>query len=273
MADIKDQVAAGILKARESLEQALSDLQRIPALDPSAVPFAAHALNNYLTVSEGTIALLRSALTAHPDPQVRAWLDALNHATTLMTHTVSRLTNAAVPRESSLRFEPVDLPALVQRVHRYYQRIADTKSLHLHYTCGADVPQVRTDRVATAAVLDNLLSNAVKYSAAGRRIWIEVEGDDSSASCSVRDEGPGLSPEEQARLFQRGVRLSPRPTGGEPSTGYGLAVARELIEQLGGTIGCVSTQGRGSCFSFRLPAYEGSGADPRQGRPVPASRR
>ena len=53
----------------------------------------------------------------------------------------------------------------------------------------------------------------------------------------VRDEGPGLSAEEQARLFQTGVRLSPQPTAGEPSSGYGLAVAKQLMDLLGGTIG------------------------------------
>ena len=55
--------------------------------------------------------------------------------------------------------------------------------------------------------------------------------------CTVQDEGPGLSVEEQHRLFQRGVRLSPVPTGGEPSSGYGLAVAKEIIEKLMGTSG------------------------------------
>jgi two-component system sensor histidine kinase/response regulator len=104
--------------------------------------------------------------------------------------------------------------------------------------------------------LDNLLSNAIKYSPPGKRIWIQVRQDRDSVVCSVQDEGPGLSQEEQARLFQRGVRLSPVPTAGEPSTGYGLAVAKELSERLHGEIWCVSTPGQGACFLVRLPAYQ-----------------
>ena len=73
--------------------------------------------------------------------------------------------------------------------------------------------------------------------------------------CSVRDEGPGLTQEDQAKLFQRGVRLSSVPTGGEASSGYGLAVAKELISKLAGDLWCESTLGAGACFSFRLPAY------------------
>jgi signal transduction histidine kinase len=87
-------------------------------------------------------------------------------------------------------------------------------------------------------------------------IHVRVRGEAGWGVCEVRDEGPGLSPADQARLFQRGVRLAPRPTGGEPSTGYGLAVAKELVEKLGGAIWCESVLGQGCCFSFRLPAYQ-----------------
>ena len=78
----------------------------------------------------------------------------------------------------------------------------------------------------------------------------------------VRDEGPGLSQEDQAKLFQRGARLTPRPTGDESCTGYGLAVAKELIGNLGGKIWCESVLGQGACFSFRLPAYQERVPDP-----------
>ena len=71
--------------------------------------------------------------------------------------------------------------------------------------------------------------------------------------CHVQDEGPGLSAEDQAQLFRRGVRLTPRPTGGEASSGFGLAIAKDLIEQLGGRIWCESTLAHGARFSFSLP--------------------
>ena len=270
MADSKEQVADAIVSARDSLEQALSALERLHMLDPSAVAFSAHALNNYLTITGGTIELLQESLIAHPDPQIHTWLEGLQHATNLMTHTVSRLMSSTMTQDIQLRFEQTDgLPVLVQRVCLYYQRVADHKDIHILYNSIGEVPSVWTDRVAVAAVLDNLLSNAIKYSPPGKRIWIQVRRDRESVVCSVQDEGPGLSQEEQARLFQRGVRLSPVPTGGEPSTGYGLAVAKELIERLHGAIWCVSTPGQGACFLFRLPAYQAVEPEPRPSVPEP----
>jgi signal transduction histidine kinase len=161
-----------------------------------------------------------------------------------------------------LRFEETNLPVLVNRVCRWYQHIADKKNIQLRYDTVGEIPEVGTDRVAVAAVLDNLLSNAIKYSPRGKPIRVQVQSTGDGVVCSVQDEGPGLSEEEQRRLFQRGVRLSPIPTGGEPSTGYGLAVAKELIQRLHGEIWCTSTQGRGACFSFRLPVSHASGPEP-----------
>jgi signal transduction histidine kinase len=71
-----------------------------------------------------------------------------------------------------------------------------------------------------------------------------------------------MDEKDQARLFQKGARLTPRPTGGESSTGYGLAVARELMEKLGGDIWCESTLGQGSTFSIRLPVHQESMPNP-----------
>jgi signal transduction histidine kinase len=155
-----------------------------------------------------------------------------------------------------LRFEKVELPLLVQRACAHFQRVADRKKIRIIVEPDAGVPPVRADRVVVAAVLDNLVSNAIKYSPPGKQIRVRVRGEAGWGVCEVRDEGPGLSPADQARLFQRGVRLTPTPTGGEPSTGYGLAVAKELVGTLGGAIWCESVLGYGCCFSFRLPAYQ-----------------
>jgi len=256
MQETKDQIVSGILRARSELEQVLYELDKLPAVSESAVHFAAHALNNYLTVTSGTVELLLLMLAKHPDEQIRIGLEALKQATNLMAHTVSQMVNAETGRDPKLRFEKVELPIMAQRFRIFYQRIADQKQIQCLSGSTVDVPPVWTDRVATAAALDNLFSNAVKYSPPGKRIWVEVVARQDGVVCSVRDEGPGLSQEDQGKLFQRGISLTPKPTGGEPSTGYGLAVAKELIEKVGGTIWCESVLGQGACFSFRLPKYQ-----------------
>jgi signal transduction histidine kinase len=172
-----------------------------------------------------------------------------------MTHTVSQLMSASVTTETKLRFEKFDLPLLVQRTCNYYQRIADRKTISVIVDSTAEVPPVWTDRVAVGAVLDNLLSNAVKYSQLGKQVWVQVWGEQDGVVCEVRDEGPGLSQEDQAGLFQKGMRLTPKPTGGEASAGYGLAVAKELIERLEGELWCTSKLGHGCSFFFRVPVY------------------
>lgn len=264
MQEDKKQIVSGILRAQSELEQVLYELEKLPPISESAVHFAAHALNNFLTVTGGTVELLLLMLAKHPDEQVLTGLKALQQATNLMTHTVSQLVNAETGRDAQLRFEKVELPVMAQRFRLFYQRVADQKQIQCLSGSTGNVPPVWTDRVATAAALDNLFSNAVKYSPPGKRVWVEVAAQQEWVVCRVRDEGPGLSQEDQAKLFQRGTTLTPKPTGGEPSTGYGLAVAKELIEKVGGEIWCESVLGQGSCFFFRLPQYQ---------EPVPGSGR
>jgi signal transduction histidine kinase len=256
MAEPKELVASAITKAQADLVEALSELEKVPALEAGSVAFAAHALNNYLTITGGTVDLILMHLAGYPDAQVRMWLEGVQHATSLMSRTVHQLMNASATTEIKLRFEKADLPLMVQRLCHYYQRIADRKTIHVIADSASDVAPVWTDRVAVGAVLDNLLSNAVKYSPLGTQIHVRVRAEKNSAVCEVQDEGPGLSQADQAKLFQRGVRLTPRPTWGEPSTGYGLAVAKDLIDKLGGEIWCESALGQGCCFCIRLPTQQ-----------------
>jgi signal transduction histidine kinase len=107
-------------------------------------------------------------------------------------------------------------------------------------------------------VLDNLVSNAIKFSPPDRRVWLGVRAEGDTVVCRVQDEGPGLNQGDQARLFHKGARLTPRPTAGEPSTGYGLAVAKDLMVRLGGSIWCESVLGQGTTFFIRLPACRGA---------------
>src|SRR6201999_564600 len=112
-----------------------------------------------------------------------------------------------------------------------------------------------SDRLREA--IDNLLSNAVKYSPLKGEILVDVSGDARGSAISVSDSGPGLSPEDEARLFGRFQRLSAKPTGGESSTGLGLSIVKRIVDLHGGAILVDKGPLGGARFTLSLPAHSG----------------
>jgi signal transduction histidine kinase len=261
-ADSRAQAVQAIEKAMAHLDEALFQLDRVPAYDSSAIGFVAHATNNYLAVNEAALDLLAHALTDHPNPEVRTWIDALRRLAVMIHHTVGRLVHVS-PSELPLKLEHVHLPVLMQRACDYYRGNAERKRLTISCQSIGEVPPAWADRVAVSVVADNLLSNAVKFSDQGGTILVEITPGPGGVACSVRDHGPGLSPSDQARLIQRGVSPGSTPTEGEPSTGFGLAISKEFIERMGGKLWSESGPERGTCFSFRLPYHDAGGSRPR----------
>jgi two-component system sensor histidine kinase/response regulator len=80
-----------------------------------------------------------------------------------------------------------------------------------------------------------------------------VRSTGTGVECLIRDQGPGFSAEDKARMFRRYGRLSARPTGGEPSTGLGLSIVKKLVYAMSGELTCDSLPGEGATFSVRLP--------------------
>ncbi len=253
--EAKHSVLDSLVAARNELNNAMAQLESLPAFDPGTVGYAAHAIHNYLTVTNATLDLIEPALTGQVDAETRKWFAALRQSTVLMEHTVNQLINASACQEPTFLMTTVNVCRLVQLGCEYYRALAARKDIRIECTSAVDEIYVRSDPVAIGAVLDNLLSNAVKYSASGTCISVTVAEMPDACVCHIDDRGPGLSPEDQRRLFQPGVRLSSRPSGGERQTGIGLAIAKELIEKLGGRIWCESGLGQGSRFSFSLPMH------------------
>ena len=232
------------------------ELAAMSSLSYGAVAFAAHALNNYLSVVSGVTDLMGIVLTDYPDPRIHTWLDGIQRSTRMMSQIVAALMkDALVSGKPAVTLEKIDLCTMVENICNYYQVAASRKDIHIVWQPPPVTPcYVLTDSPAVAAVMDNLLSNAIKYSPRGTQVTVSVRVEPGSFVCSLRDQGPGISAEDQQRLFQRGVRLLAVPTGEESSHGYGLAVAKELLGLIGGEIWCESEFGTGSTFSFRLPA-------------------
>jgi signal transduction histidine kinase len=120
-----------------------------------------------------------------------------------------------------------------------------------------NLPDCLFDPNRISQVVDNLLSNAIKFSYPGSKIFVSLRRRDSrngrAAVISVRDEGPGISAEDQAKLFGEFQKLSARPTAGEKSIGLGLSIVKKIVEAHNGTITVDSTPGCGATFHVVLP--------------------
>ena len=113
-------------------------------------------------------------------------------------------------------------------------------------------PEIAADPDKLRQVLVNLIENAVKYSTEGT-IEVRLDRQDGMVRFSVRDEGPGIPPNQQERIFEKFYRLDPNMTQGVGGTGLGLYICRELIDSMQGEIWVESEFGHGSTFTFELP--------------------
>jgi signal transduction histidine kinase len=189
--------------------------------------------------------------------EVKKWLTVLTDKISEIKTVNRRLfsTTSEGPIYSIHSF--VSFRSVIERALEIYEDVARKKRIRISWTM-PDFPAVAiwSDAVVLGTVLDNLLSNAIKFSEPGKTVNVTMRREGTDLICAVCDEGPGLSRKDLAKVFQRGARLGPKPTGGESSSGYGLAMTRGLVNKLGGRIWCESVEGKGTCFMFSLPAEE-----------------
>ena len=149
--------------------------------------------------------------------------------------------------------EKVNLPAVILPIIKQYNVLADKKNIKIEYKSPEKV-EMTTDKNYVCRVMENLLSNALKFSEPGKEVAVTIQPDDAHVKISVADQGPGLSEQDLAGLYQKFTKLTPRPTAGESSQGLGLSIVKTLSNCLGGDIECKSVLQQGSTFTVTLPS-------------------
>ena len=257
--DSHARVTESIENAIADLSLALVEMDRLADSGPT-IAWVAHAMNTYLSVNEATLDLLKRHLGDNAGPDVARWLDGLRHLGNMMHHSMGRLLRTSTPAEFPLKLEYVNVPVLMTRACEYYRPSAGHKQLNIVCRTIGDVPLAWADRVAVAVVADNLLSNAVEFSNPRGEIVVQVMSGPGGVVCSVLDNGPGLTPVQQAHLFDRSARKGGGSVPEAGPIGYGLIIAKEFVDRMGGRLWSDSEAGRGACFSFRLPYHPAGGS-------------
>ncbi|WP_328535793.1 sensor histidine kinase [Streptomyces sp. NBC_00344] len=215
----------------------------------------AHELRTPLSNIRGWLEAAQDGL-ADPDP---AFVSSLLEEAVQLQHIIDDLQDLAAADAGALRLhpQPVRIGDLLGQVASAHQARAETAGVTLTVTAaepGAPVPIAAADPVRLRQAVGNLVSNAVRHTPEGGLVALRAHGTGDEVVIEVADTGTGIPAGDLPHVFDRFWRAEKsrnRRTGG---SGLGLAIVRKLAEAHGGTASAVSTEGKGSVFTLRLPA-------------------
>jgi signal transduction histidine kinase len=163
----------------------------------------------------------------------------------------------------TLDLEPLAPADLVTEVIARFSPQADSQGITLSRSVGLALPPVAADAERVAHVFDNLVANALAHTDRGGTVRLSAGPDDGRVRFTVEDDGEGVAAEHLPHLFEKFYRVPhARHSRG---VGLGLAITREIVAAHGGEITVTSERGRGTTFTFTLPAAPAAGGDGRSG--------
>ena len=241
---------------RDTTEQKRHELQVEEAERVKAdfLNLAAHELRGPLTVIAGYLSMIEDG-TLKPGPLLSQAMHPLRAKAEDMNRLINQMLEVArLDYGGGLKMvqEPHDLRRLVgNAVEAQLLPAGGRHSLHVE--AGSEVVPVLVDANRVRLILDNLLSNAVKYSPSGGETTCRIWTHNGTAHVEISDEGVGIAPEDQPKLFRRFGRITGRGLDHIPGIGLGLYLAREMALLHGGDIRVESALGKGSRFVLTLP--------------------
>jgi signal transduction histidine kinase len=156
-----------------------------------------------------------------------------------------------------LEYQPIKLSDWLPKVLRPWQEAARARKLEWHTSVPMDLPVISADPTRLASAVENLISNAIKYTKSGGSISIDATSGADEIMIQVSDNGAGIEPAEQERIFDSFYRGN-QGKRFKQGMGLGLTIARDLIEAHGGEISLKSEPGKGSQFTIHLPLVQNS---------------
>ncbi len=253
LARIKSHLQSQILVERQKL--LVEQLSSANAAKNKFLGMAAHDLRNPLASIRGLAEFLSDGTVGSLTPDQLDLVKTIHAASQSMLDLVNELLDLATIEAGELRVNPeLQNLAVVLEKSVYLSNIeAAKKGTKVVFATPTEIYPANIDAAKIRQVADNLISNAVKFSPAGSIITVELHAAPGSLGFSVKDQGPGIPETERNELFKDFGRLSAKPTGGEKSTGLGLAICRKIIEAHGGKISALNLPDRGCEFRVALP--------------------
>ncbi len=230
----------------------ITRLKEVERLKSEFVMAASHELRTPLTSLGMSIDLLMEHITQGLSEKDKALLLAAHEEVYRMKVLVNELLDLSKIETGKieLEFDNIMVSEMFDHVKEVFQNQLEIKEVFLTSSLSGDVTKVRADSNKATWVLTNLISNALRYVNKNGHINLSATRIGTHAQISVQDDGPGIPPDHQSRIFQKFVQVKGRETDG---AGLGLAICKEIVRAHGGTIWVESAPKQGTIFRFTLP--------------------
>jgi PAS domain S-box-containing protein len=240
------------MQAQEALSLHATELQaRNEELDAFAHTVA-HDLKNPVNLIVGFSEVLRTDYATMEDEELQHYLQIVARSGLKISSIIDELLLLAGVRQMDVELEPLDMASIVAEAQ---ERLGHMVEIHqTEITLPSHWPLAMGYAPWVEEVWVNYLSNGIKYGGQPPHLTLGAkELPDGTICFWIRDNGPGLSPEDQARLFTPFTQLNKIRANGH---GLGLSIVQRIVNKLDGRVGVVSQVGRGSIFTFTLPRAE-----------------
>jgi PAS domain S-box-containing protein len=247
---VAEQMRERLAAALEEQNQQLKELDRVKSLLLNQV---SHELRTPLTSLMGYAELLEDHVGGTLTDEQTKFVKQIERSTLRLQRLVDDLLDFARIEAGTFRLnlEEQDLIAKVEEITESLALQAHDAGLAVHTELPEDPVTLRMDPVRVGQVLINLINNAIKFTPRGGRVTVRVRPQGDTVRCEVADTGPGIAPDDHAKLFVRFSQLAAGARQG--GTGLGLSICKALVEAHGGRIGVASQPGQGATFWFELP--------------------
>jgi signal transduction histidine kinase len=249
----KGRLVSELAAQKTALQKQNEELLRLNELKNSFLGMAAHDLRNPIGIITLTVSMLAEDQGSLSREERTAFLSDIKKQTEQMLALLDSLLDVSriEAGKFTVQMTSLRLCNFLDESVRRHARLAEVKGTQVRQE---DVPdcEVQADPTRLRQIMDNLISNAVKFSPAGSTVTVAASANSAEVRVEVRDQGPGVTGADRELLFHDFARLTPQPTGGESSTGLGLAITKRIVEAHGGRIGVESEPGKGATFWFTL---------------------
>jgi two-component system phosphate regulon sensor histidine kinase PhoR len=234
----------------------LTDERALDELKGEFVATVSHELRTPLAAIYGSAQTLRRNDLELDDDRRESLLDVIADESERLTRIAGDILLANTLDSDRLRLErePVDLSGLTREVVDQMRTcFAEREDISIRFSSPELDASVAGDADKLRQILMNLIENAVKYSPDGGEIEVGLESRDNRVRVVIRDEGIGIPPGEEQRIFGKFYRVDPQLSRGVGGTGLGLYISRELVRRMQGRVSVASHEGKGSTFFVDLP--------------------